>query len=72
MNAYQKKESHLTNFVLYDLQTHNTDRARPYNMKIYRISILAGRYNRDLTQYENEKCKNHTLVFVSHVVSLKH
>ena len=48
----KKKESHLTNFVLYDLQTHNTDRARPYNMKFYRISILAGRYNRDLTQYE--------------------
>ena len=25
----QKIESHLTNFIVYDLETHNTDRARP-------------------------------------------
>ena len=25
-----KMESHLTNFITYDLETHNTDRARPY------------------------------------------
>ena len=24
--------SHLTNFIVYDLETHNTDRARPYNI----------------------------------------
>ena len=26
----KKMESHLSNFILYDLETHNTDRARPY------------------------------------------
>ena len=25
----KKKESHLTNFITYDLETHNTDRATP-------------------------------------------
>ena len=25
-----KIDSHLTNFIVYDLETHNTDRARPY------------------------------------------
>ena len=28
----EKIDSHLTNFMVYDLETHNTDRARPYNM----------------------------------------
>ena len=26
----KKIKSHLTNFITYDLETHNTDRARPY------------------------------------------
>ena len=26
----KKIESHLTNFIVYDIETHNTDRARPY------------------------------------------
>ena len=53
----KKIESHLANFIVYDLETHNTDRARPNNMTFYRLSKLAGRYNRDLTPYEIEKCK---------------
>ena len=59
----KKIESHLTNFIVYDLETHNTDRARPYNMTFYRLGKLAGRYNRDLTPYEIENCKKDTLVF---------
>ena len=59
----KKTESHLTNFIVYDLITHNTDRTRPYNMTFYRISKLAGRYSRDSTPYEIDKCKNDTLVF---------
>ena len=31
----KKIESHLTNFNVYDLETHNTDRARPYNMTFF-------------------------------------
>ena len=36
----KKIESHLTNFIVYDLETHNTDRARPYNMNINIITHL--------------------------------
>ena len=38
-----KIETHLTNFNTYDLQTHNTDRARPYVFCSYRLSKLAGK-----------------------------
>ena len=54
--SHQKKiESHLTNFIVYDLETHDTDRARPYNMTFYRLSKIAGRYERDPTQEELQK-----------------
>ena len=59
----KKIESHLTNFVVYDLETHNTDRARPYCISFHRLSKLVGRYNRDLTPYEIDKCKKDTIVF---------
>ena len=48
-------ESHLTKFITYDLETHNTDRARPYCMSFYRLSKLTGRFNRDSSQNELEK-----------------
>ena len=59
----KKNESHLTNFVVYDLETHNTDRARPYVFYFYRLSKLAGRYNRDLTHDERQNCKKDTIAF---------
>ena len=59
----KKIESHLTNFIVYDLETHNTDRARPYVFYFYRLSKLAGRYNRDLTKDEIEKCKKDNFAF---------
>ena len=52
-----KTESHLTNFIVDDLETHNTDRARPYVFCFHRLSKLAGRYNRNLTHDEIQKCK---------------
>ena len=57
---YQPKkiESHLTKFIIYDLETHNTDRTRPYVFCFYRLSKLAGRYNRNLSPYEVDKCKD--------------
>ena len=51
-------ESYLTNFIVYDLETHNTNRARPYLFCFYRLSKIAGRYYSDLTQDEYKKCKN--------------
>ena len=43
----KKIESHLTNFIVYDLETHETNRARPDVFCLYRLSKLAGRYNRE-------------------------
>ena len=31
----KKLESHLNKFIVYDLETHNTDRARPYVLCFY-------------------------------------
>ena len=53
----------MTNFIVNDLETHHTDRARPYCISFYRISKLAGRYNRDLLPYGIDKCKKDTIVF---------
>ena len=58
-----KIESRLTNFFVYDLETHNFDRTRPYVFCFYRLSKLAGRYYRDLTSDEIEKCNNDTTTF---------
>ena len=59
----KKIESHLTNFIVNDLETHNTDRAHPYNMTFYRLSKIAGRYNRDPTPEELQKSINDTIAF---------
>ena len=59
----KKIESHLSNFIVYDLETHNTNRARPYCISFYRLSKLAGRYIRDLNLSELDKCRNDTIVF---------
>ena len=59
----KKIESHLSNFIVYDLETHNTNRARPYNMTFYRLSKIAGRYNRDPTPQELKKSINDTIAF---------
>ena len=53
----------MTNFIVYDLKTHNTNRIRPYCISFYRLSKIAGRHNRDLTPHEAEKCKNDPIVF---------
>ena len=59
----KKIDSHLTNSIVYDLETHNTDRARPYNMTFYRLSKIAGRYERDSTQEELQKSIKDTIAF---------
>ena len=60
----KKIKSHLTNFIVYDLETHNTDRARPYNMTFYQLSKIAGRYERDPTKEELKKSKKDTIAFM--------
>ena len=39
----KKNESHLTNFIVYDLEAHNTDRARPFCISFYRLIKIVGR-----------------------------
>ena len=63
MYKAKKIESHLTNIITYDLETHNTDRARPYVFCFHRLSKLSGRYDRELTTDELEKCKKDTIAF---------
>ena len=60
----QKIESHLNNFIVYDVETNDTDRAKPYNMTFYRLSEIAGRYERDPTQEELQMSINEILSFV--------
>ena len=59
----KKIETHLTNFIVFDLETYNTDRAKPYNISFYRLSKIAGRYNRDPTKEELQKSINDTISF---------
>ena len=59
----RKIESHLSNFIVYDLETHNTDRARPYNMTFCRLSKIARRYDRDPTKEELDKSIKDTIAF---------
>ena len=59
----KKIDSHLTNLIVYDLETHNTERAKPYVFCFYRFSKLTGKYSKEkLTPYELEKCEKNTIV----------
>ena len=53
----------MTNFIIYDLEAHNTDGTRPYNMTFYRLSKKAGRYERDPTPQELKKSIDETIAF---------
>ena len=59
----KKVQSQLTNMVVYDLETSNTDKAVPYAKCIYRLNKLSGKYNRDITGQEYEKCRKDCVVF---------
>ena len=58
-----KNESQLTNFIVYDLETYNTTRARPYCVSSYISSKIASKYERNLTLGEYEKSRKETIVF---------
>ena len=59
----KKTNSHLTNFIVYHLETHNIDRARPRNKTFCRFSRIAGRYERDPTQEELQKSIDDSIAF---------
>ena len=66
----KKIDSHLTNFIVYDLETHNTDRARPYCISFYRLSKIAGRYKRDPSQGELQKSLKDTIAFADNCINI--
>ena len=49
--------------VVYDLETFDTDKAVPYAICINRLNKIPGKYNRDITQREYEKCRKDCIVF---------
>ena len=59
----KKVQSQLTNMIVFDLETFNTDRAVPYANCIYRLGKISGKYDRDITQRENKKCRKVCIVF---------
>ena len=63
----KKIASHLTIFFVYDLETHNTNGARPYDMTFYRLSKIAGRYERDPTQEELQNSIDDTIAFAGDI-----
>ena len=58
----KKVQSQITNMVVYDMETFNTDETVPYANCIYRLSKLSGKYNRDISEKEYQKCLNDCIV----------
>ena len=76
----KKVKSPLTNKVVYDLETFNKIRAVPYSSCIYKLSKISGKYHRDISEQEYQKCLNDCVVFkgtgcinemLDHVLSFK-
>ena len=76
----KKVISPLTNIVVYDLETFNKIRAVPYCSCIYKLSKISGKYHRDISEEEYQKCLNGCVVFkgtdcinemLDHVLSFK-
>ena len=59
----KKVQSQLSNMVVHDKETFNTDGAVPNAKCIYRLSKLSGKYNRDISKKEYQKCLNDCIVF---------
>ena len=64
-NEYKPKkvQSQLTNMVDYDIETFKTIKSVPHSNWIYRLSKISGKYHRDLSEKEYQKCLNDFIVF---------
>ena len=60
---HKKVQSLLTNIVVFDLETLNKVRAVPFCSCIYKLRKISGKYNRDISEEENQKCLNDCIVF---------
>ena len=60
----KKFQSQLTNMLVHDIETFNTDRAVSYDNCIYRLGKISGKYyNQDITDQEFEKFRKDCIVF---------
>ena len=48
---------------MYDLGTFNKIRAVPYCSCIYKLSKISGKFHRDISEQEYQKCLNDCVVF---------
>ena len=64
-NEYKPKkvQSQITNTDAYGLEAFITIKCVPYGNCIYRVSKLSGKYNRDITHQEYQKCKKKIELF---------
>ena len=76
----KKVKSPLTNIVVYHSETFNKIRVVPYCSCIYKLSKISGKYYRDISEQEYQKCLNGCVVFkgtgcvnemLDHVLSFK-
>ena len=49
--------------IVYDIETFNTIKCVPYANCIYRLSKISGKYYRDVSEREYQKCLNDCIVF---------
>ena len=59
----KKVQSQLTNMIVYDIETFSTIKCVPYANCIYRLSKISGKYYRDISEKEYQKCLNDCIVF---------
>ena len=62
-NTNLKVQSQLTNMIVYDIETFSTIKCAPYVNCIYRLSKISGKYYRDISEKEYQKCLNDCIVF---------
>ena len=64
-NQYKPKkvQSPSTNVIVYDLETFDIVRVVPYCSCINKLSKISGKYNRDISAKEYQKCLNDFVVF---------
>ena len=59
----KKVQSQLTNMIVYDIETFSTIKSVPYANCIYRLGKISGKYYRDISEKEYQKCLNDCIVF---------
>ena len=59
----KKVQSQLTNMIVCDVETFNTIKCVPYANCIYRLNKISGKYYRDISEKEYQKCLNDCTVF---------